>query len=694
MKKLIVTMLLALSLCVFLAFAVSAEEYNTVDNLGEPSWYTGNYQLITDKSSKVVLSNGDGTYTAYPAYYVLKYNIKATDGVITEAYVSGFDYSFVNEKTGKNYTTGAVYKVEIPNGMTKVTSSVFGHNTQEKNINEVIMSDSILTIESHAFRDTTNLKRVVVSKNITFVGAYAFYRAKGLEEIIFPEGSNAEVDTSGANIFVECIALKELDLSKKNIKVLGSSFLTDCTNLEKVTLPDSLEQIGYCSIYKNPKMYFASDFLPSNLKTVGFHFLSGCKSVNKVLYFPDGFEGFTSNYNFSNDKEIAPDLTLVFLGKVSGSWNFEQFNINKGERKVTFIFTKNQFSDLSGKIVQANNDGTLTYMGKTASTDDTDYWVQEGTLSISFGNAAESHSKYKTDENGNTWYHVAANSYKLFFCGGENVELVYGIRGNVANSEWTKPYTTPFTFDRQGHMDEGTHYDLTEVLSLANCGIDGVTEHTCVLCQRVEKDVIPATGNHTVYSVSPCADKCEICELYVQKANPSHSIFEYFDYANGFTASGLYGTRCSNLGCNHLTEEAMDAMIIDLGFSVPEGGKYVGINYAYRINKAVIEEYERVNECKVSFGTFVAAGKNINDEAKVIKHTYAVVFDIVDLVINYGTTSEHNGKDVVFAGYVSLKKNEEVTESFFQSVTSLETTEYVSDTYGTFYGISYNKIKG
>ena len=67
MKKLIVTMLLALSLCVFLAFAVSAEEYNTVDNLGDPDWYTGDYQLITDKTSKVVLSNGNGTYTAYPA---------------------------------------------------------------------------------------------------------------------------------------------------------------------------------------------------------------------------------------------------------------------------------------------------------------------------------------------------------------------------------------------------------------------------------------------------------------------------------------------------------------------------------------------------------------------------------------------------------------------------------------------------
>ena len=37
-------------------------------------------------------------------------------------------------------------------------------------------------------------------------------------------------------------------------------------------------------------MKLASDFLPVNLKTVGQHFLSGCKNINDVIYFPEGFE--------------------------------------------------------------------------------------------------------------------------------------------------------------------------------------------------------------------------------------------------------------------------------------------------------------------------------------------------------------------------------------------------------------------
>lgn len=691
-KRIFLTMLLVLTLCLLFALAVSAEEIELVDNLGDPSWYTGNYELIKDKTSKVVLSNGDGTYTAYPAYYVLKYSITVNDGAVTEAYVNGFDYSFINEKTGKSYEAGAIYKIKLPEGLTRLTSGTFGHNPKEPNVVELVLSNTIVKIDDHALRQTKNLKKVVVSKNITYVGAYAFYQSKALEEVIFPEGSNDEVNMSGSNMFVECTSLKALDLSKKNIKVLGQTFLTDCTSLGKVTLPDTLEEIGYCSLYKNPNMYLASDFLPKNLKTVGFHFLSGCKNINKVLYFPDGFEGFVSNYNFSSDKEIAPELTLVFLGKVSGTWNFEQVHVNSG-RKLTFIFTKNQFSDLSGKVVQACDDGTLAYIGKTADTSDTDYWVQEGTLTINVGNASESSGKYKVDENGNTLYYVNSNSYKFYFCGGDKVEVCYGVRSNVVNSEWGKHFTTPFTFDKEGHMDAGVHYDLTKVESIVNCGYDGVTSHTCVLCGRVVNDIVSATGDHTLTEVSACADKCEVCLKFIQKETQNHSCVEVFTYENGFNYGGLYGSKCENEGCTYLVAEEMEALVEDLGFSVPEEGSFRGITYGYKANKATISEYERVNGCKISLGILVVGAERFVLDKDVIDHTFVVMLDMVELVINYGETTDYDDNDVVMAGCVVEKYGKEIKKTYFQTETDKETTDYTSPTYGTLYGISYSDLK-
>ncbi|MBE6674815.1 MAG: leucine-rich repeat domain-containing protein [Ruminococcaceae bacterium] len=588
-KRLLLTMILAAVLCMLFAFAVNAEEYELVNDLGDPSWYTGNYALMTDKTSKVVLSNGDGTYTAYPAYYVLKYSITVKDGAITEAYVNGFDYSFVNEKTGKGYSTGAIYKVELPNGLTTVKNTYFGHNPKEPNVVELIMSDSMTSISAHAFRETTNLKKVVVSKNVTAIGSYAFYKAKGLEEVIFRGGSDAELDVSGDNIFLECTALKEIDLSSRKIITLGSSFLSKCSNLGKVTLPESLENVGYCSIFNNPKMYLASDFLPENLKTVGQHFLSGCVNINKVLFFPEGFEGFSASYNFSSDQSVPADITLVFLGKMEGKMDFYQASVSNG-RKITLIFTKNQFSDLTGKFVTACDDGTIAYVGKTAPTDDNNYISQTGTLDLLLGNPTDANTKYKVNENGDTLYYVHNRTYSVYFCGGDKVELCHNVRSTNVESGYNNYITTPFTFDKQGHMDAGIHYDLIEIKSLPTCGDDGVTENTCVLCDRVAQDVAPATGDHELYEVSTCADKCEVCKKYVQKATQSHSCTEKLSYENGYLQAGTKLTYCENEGCEHQITEEIKALFTVLGYSVYEAGDG-SVLQGFLINKEAISVY-------------------------------------------------------------------------------------------------------
>ena len=481
-------------------------------------------------------------------------------------------------------------------------------------------------------------------------------------------------------------------MSKRNVKVLGANFLENCANLEKLTLPDTLEEIGSCSIYKCPKLYLASDFLPKNLKKVGFHFLSGCKSVNKVLFFPEGFEAFVSNYNISSDKEIAPDLTFVFLGRMEGTMNFEQ--AKPQGRKITFIFTKNTYSDLSGVFLTAYQDGDkLAFIGKTADENDTNYIEKTGTLTLKLCNATTTNSSYGTDASGNTLYAVSNESYRLYFCGGDSVEVCYNVRTKAATGSDANYITTPFAFDKQGHMDAGVHYDLVEVLSLANCGIDGVTEHTCVLCERVTEDRIPATGNHNVYQVSPCADKCTVCQLYVQKSVQSHQKIEVFKYENGFLAEGRYGCVCENEGCSLEETEEVSALIVDLGFSVPENGKFRGINYGYKINKSVISEYERVNGTTLSFGVVVAAGKNLANGEKVIDHTFSAVLDCVDVVINYGTDNKYDDEDVVLAGYVTEKTGGVECRSYFQSQTDKEVSTYVSEIYGALYGISYNNLK-
>lgn len=697
MKKILITMLIALTMCLFLAFSVSAEEYELVDNLGDPDWYTGNYQLMKDKTSKVVLDNGDGTYTAYPAYYILKYYISLKDGAISEAYINGFDYSFVNGKTGRSYDLGAIYKIELPNGLTTIKDSYFGYHPKEANVVELIMPDSITSVAAHAFRNDKsstkiNLKRIVFSKNLTYIGPCAFINVTTLETVEFPAGTDAVLDLSSQELFKGCSNLQSVDLSKRNVERIGSSCFNGCSSLGKVTLPDTITHFDSQCFYYCEKMYFASDFLPKNLKVAGFHFLSGCKNINDVLYFPDGFESFGSEC-FDTSKGNPGSIVLVFLGKMTGTITLNK--LAPRDVNVTLIFTKNTFDDLNSAYVTSYQNGdTIGFIGKTA--DGNNYKKNgEGTLSLVLGNPADMNSKIK-DDNGNISYYVNTNKCNnIYFCGGDTVEYCRDVRtSQPTDGKSVANYiTSPYVFDRQAHIDGGVHYDLTEVLSLANCGIDGVTEHTCVLCSRVEKDVIPATGDHTVYEVSPCADKCEVCLLYVQKATQNHAIVEYFVYENGYMNEGVYGEKCTNEGCICKTEEVKAELVCDLGYAVPEFDGVVGITYGYKANKDVLGEYERVNGCKAELGVLIATGENFQKDEKIFEFKFFAILDCVEVIVNYGDRTDLNDCELVIAAVLYQTKDGETVKTCLQGATDKAVTNYTSATYGTLYGVSLGSLK-
>ena len=121
MKKVLITLMVALSLLFTLTLVASAEkvtyegkEIELVNNLGDPTWYTGDTALaIQDKESIVILKDSDGNMKAYPSYYVLKFGVDVKDGKITNTYVSAVDYSFINA----DYTSGSIYYIEFPYGI-------------------------------------------------------------------------------------------------------------------------------------------------------------------------------------------------------------------------------------------------------------------------------------------------------------------------------------------------------------------------------------------------------------------------------------------------------------------------------------------------------------------------------------------------------------------------------------------------
>ena len=691
-KRVLLTILFVMLLSLLVAFTASAQDYELVDDLGDPSWYTGNYEYMTDKTSQVVLVDSEGNYTAYPAYYILKYSITVKDGAISEAYINGFDYSHVS-KNGKSYEAGAIYKIELPNGLTTIKSNYFGYYPVEANVVELVMPDTITTVEAHAFRNDKSstklhLKKVVFSKNLTSIGACAFLSVTTLEEVVFPAGSDAVLDMSNQELFSGCQSLQSIDLSTRKVEKIGKSCFSNCKSLGKVTLPDTITSFENQCFYYCTNMYFASDFLPKSLKNAGFHFLSGCTSINDVLYFPDGFETFGSEC-FDTSKGNPGSITLVFLGRMTGTITLNK--LAPRDVDVTLVFTKNTFADLSNQYVMSYQDGdTIGFLGKSA--DGNNYKQNTaGTLSLVLGNPADMTSKIK-DDNGNTYYYInTSKCNNIYFCGGDTVEYCRDVRTTVVTGSYANFITSPFVFDRQGHMDAGVHYDLTEVVSIANCGIEGIVENTCVVCDRVAQTKTPATGNHTLSQISPCADKCSVCELYIQRAEQSHILNEIITYLNGYDAQGEYKATCSNEGCTHVVTEITNAIFAYLGYSAPMSGNG-GIAVGFSIDNVALNTYEEITGKTLSFGVFAAAQQKLGESTifdedgnamtgTITADLSSYVFDAFEIKI-VGFAENQKDLKLVMGAYAT---EDGVKYSYLQSTN-------VGSKMGAHYAVSYNEV--
>lgn len=163
----------------------------------------------------------------------------------------------ISGRTLKKYA-GSDSDPHVPDGVKIIGKDAF----LGAGIKSVWLPDSVVSIESCAFRGCAELTTVCLSKKIKIIEKGAFEDCTALESITLPVGL-AEIGESafrccqklqsieipgtveqiGAGAFDRCNALKTLKLAE-GIKVLGEEAFFSCSSLEHVILPDSIEKIG------------------------------------------------------------------------------------------------------------------------------------------------------------------------------------------------------------------------------------------------------------------------------------------------------------------------------------------------------------------------------------------------------------------------------------------------------------------
>ena len=164
----------------------------------------------------------------------------------------------------------AMEELIIPDSVYSIEFSVFADC---KNLRYCRLSEQLTTIPDELFRGCSNLKLVDIPPEVDVICADAFSHC-GFEEFTMPP--KTIVIMSGA--FLGCEQLKKVEFNK-GLHTIDSDAFQSCTSLEEVTIPRSVEvyRASVFSYCKNLRHVY----LPTELKPKKSHFsikgVRGCK---------------------------------------------------------------------------------------------------------------------------------------------------------------------------------------------------------------------------------------------------------------------------------------------------------------------------------------------------------------------------------------------------------------------------------
>lgn len=160
--------------------------------------------------------------------------------------------------------------------VTVISGELFEYDST---LREIVIPDTVHTIEKNAFDHCTNLQNVRFPSGLKKIGSMAFTACNSFTEIHLPEG----LTEIGDMAFGYCPGLTEVVLPD-SVVTLGDSAFTNCKRLRKVSLPDGVTKLddglfAYCPVLSDLR-------LPAQLTHVGNHVFCGCTSLTAIT-LPD-----------------------------------------------------------------------------------------------------------------------------------------------------------------------------------------------------------------------------------------------------------------------------------------------------------------------------------------------------------------------------------------------------------------------
>ncbi len=302
----------------------------------------------------------------------------------------------------------------IPNSLKSVTvtgGQVWSYAFYRcQNIEQVVLPESIGTINGNAFYGCTSLKSITIPKSVTVIGKSAFSYS-GLTEVVFEEGSALTEIMESA--FSSCTNLKTFTFVK-SLKIIGQSAFYDCTELTEIEIPSNVSEIGGTAFFGCTGLVkmtlpfvgeekgalargnfgyifggaendwgFNNNQVPQSLKTViinsaGYIHIkafSGCKYITTVI-LPNADE--LKSGAFSN----CSSLTSVVLSEKMTKIASDAFSNCDSLKNVFYMGIEETWGNVVGTGA-IPSDATVYYYRQSEAADEGNYWCfDEGGMPV------------------------------------------------------------------------------------------------------------------------------------------------------------------------------------------------------------------------------------------------------------------------------------------------------------------------
>ena len=190
--------------------------------------------------------------------------------VYNDAVFYGVTSATIGKKAQRYGFTGELSEVHFEEGCTVIPDKAF---FECKNLESIMLPNTIQTIGSSAFQGCEVLANLVIPESVKHIGSQAFAGCIAVSSISLPNDV-----TIGTYLFEDCENLQTVRLSSK-ITEIPEGMFKGCRNLQPIEFPVDLALIGD---YAFENCYFLMDMvLPDNV-ILGNGVFSGCHSMTKV----------------------------------------------------------------------------------------------------------------------------------------------------------------------------------------------------------------------------------------------------------------------------------------------------------------------------------------------------------------------------------------------------------------------------